>query len=326
MSLARPAILAKPIRGSQRHASAVTEFRTFIMAVTGRNARAATTRINGRRPISTMIVRAFPCAAAMCRRNATRAMSAPSARGLRRVASHATSSKTRIAAPWESVANVATEKATGERPASIMRKSSFPLLGKHVAVPCADCHITSAYKETPKGCQQCHSDVRHKGRLGAEPRCGACHNAESWRDAKFDHARLANYPLTGGHARLLCESCHKEANPPTLKLPTACANCHKDSQHRGRLGAAPKCESCHDTSGWSHWRFDHALQTRFPLTGRHEGVSCEGCHTATNPPSLRISMECHSCHAKQDAHNGAFGRFCERCHTADGWNKVKVTN
>ncbi|WP_457798216.1 cytochrome c3 family protein [Methylocystis sp. S23] len=205
-------------------------------------------------------------------------------------------------------------------------QSSFPLLGKHVATPCADCHVTPAYKETPSACQQCHKDVHHKGRLGAEPRCGACHNAESWRAATFDHARQAHYPLTGGHAKLACAACHKEPNPTTLKLPTACESCHKDDHHKGRLGASPKCETCHDTSGWSHWRFDHARQTRFPLVGRHEGVACEACHKAVNPPNLKLSMECYACHGKQDAHNGAFGRFCERCHTPTGWRNVRIPN
>jgi len=205
-------------------------------------------------------------------------------------------------------------------------QSSFALHGRHIAAPCVDCHKTPAYKATPQACQQCHDDIRHKGRLGAQPRCGTCHNAESWRGATFDHAKQAHYPLTGGHAKLLCESCHKEANPPSLKLPTACASCHKDDQHKGRLGAAPKCETCHDTSGWSHWRFDHARQTKFPLVGAHESVACETCHKTPSPPSLKLSMECFSCHRKQDAHNGAFGRFCERCHTPTGWRNVKITN
>ncbi len=203
---------------------------------------------------------------------------------------------------------------------------AFPLHGRHIAVPCADCHVTRAYKETPKACQQCHNDVHHKGRLGAEPRCQTCHNAESWRTATFDHARQANYPLTGGHAKLTCESCHKETNPSTLKLPTACANCHKDSQHKGRFGTTPKCETCHDASGWSHWRFDHAQRTAFPLIGAHESVACEACHKANNPPNMKLSAACYDCHRKRDAHNGAFGRFCERCHTPAGWRKLQISN
>jgi hypothetical protein len=62
------------------------------------------------------------------------------------------------------------------------------------------------------------------------------------KDPKFDHA---HFPLTGKHASLGCESCHKT----TLKdTPRLCVDCHKkDDVHRGRR---PNCETCHATSDW----------------------------------------------------------------------------
>jgi hypothetical protein len=83
------------------------------------------------------------------------------------------------------------------------------------------------------------------------------------------------------------------------------------------------CQNCHTVYGWKPIRaipeFDHG-QTRFPLRGMHEGVTCTGCHTKmlfTN-----VGNKCASCHA--DIHKGRMGAACENCHTVRGW-KVSVT-
>jgi len=36
-----------------------------------------------------------------------------------------------------------------------------------------------------------------------------------------------------------------------------------------------------------------------------------------------LPMDCYSCHASDDAHNGNFGRQCERCHITSEWGAVK---
>jgi hypothetical protein len=205
-------------------------------------------------------------------------------------------------------------------------QTHFPLLGKHASVPCAECHRTPTFKDTPKACEACHKDTVHQGRLGANPKCGACHGADSWRRWHFDHAQQAHYPLTGGHRNLKCESCHAVKNPTTLKLATACEKCHKDTVHQGRLGSVPRCEACHDTSSWAHWRFDHARQAKYPLIGSHARLKCESCHAVRDPPTLKLGGDCYTCHRKDDTHNGVYGRSCERCHNPTSWRKVDIRN
>ncbi len=199
----------------------------------------------------------------------------------------------------------------------------FPLVGQHADAQCESCHKSQAFKGAPVKCESCHQDTFHKGRLGAEPECGACHNAFGWKQWRFDHARQTRFALTGSHERLACEKCHTAANPATLKLPTACIACHKD-YHRGNLGAEPKCESCHDTVAWPRWRFNHAALANYPLIGGHASLTCERCHVVKNPPNLKLASECISCHRRDDTHHGSFGPACERCHTSVGWRRVTI--
>ena len=79
------------------------------------------------------------------------------------------------------------------------------------------------------------------------------------------------------------------------------------------------CENCHTVTSWSPLRaqpeFSHNTQTRFPLRGMHENVTCNSCHVSrvfTEAP-----VECANCHA--DLHRGQFGAQCENCHSVRGW-------
>jgi hypothetical protein len=57
--------------------------------------------------------------------------------------------------------------------------TAFPLLGQHVAVPCAGCHTTKKFKDAPKECGDCHkADDVHKGNLGKD--CARCHSPNAW--------------------------------------------------------------------------------------------------------------------------------------------------
>ena len=133
-------------------------------------------------------------------------------------------------------------------------KSAFPLEGAHRAVPCVTCHAELG--RTPRvpslllagggapalefrtrhgACRDCHDtphgaqfDERRDG--GA---CQACHGLDSFRPAaRFDHAALKNFPLTGAHARVACARCHPvkqvDGRPVVTyrPIPRRCQDCH----------------------------------------------------------------------------------------------------
>jgi len=78
------------------------------------------------------------------------------------------------------------------------------------------------------------------------------------------------------------------------------------------------CQNCHTALGWKPIRavpeFDHN-QTRYPLRGMHQSVSCTQCHT--KPVFTDVGNKCADCHA--DIHKRQFGANCEQCHTVKGW-------
>lgn len=122
--------------------------------------------------------------------------------------------------------------------------TSFPLLGLHLAVPCAGCHADHRFAETRSDCKSCHAkqDV-HAGKLGAS--CSECHTANGWNLWEFDHSRT-HFPLTGAHEPLQCTQCHRD-RAGKISLSTSCASCHgQDDIHLGQFGT--QCQQCHLTS------------------------------------------------------------------------------
>jgi hypothetical protein len=122
--------------------------------------------------------------------------------------------------------------------------SSFPLVGLHVAVPCEQCHVTRAYRDVGSKCIDCHKrDDVHKGALG--PDCARCHSPNGWRIWEFDHGKETGFALTGAHAKVACEGCHRQP-PDQVKLSESCVSCHlKDDVHLGQYGR--QCQRCHST-------------------------------------------------------------------------------
>lgn len=201
------------------------------------------------------------------------------------------------------------------------RRTRFPLLSRHTQVSCADCHVDEHYAGTARECVSCHrKDDAHKGNYG--PRCESCHSEQDWKNSTFRHDRDAGYPLLGRHRGLECASCHRG---PLYrdKLSTRCVSCHRqDDIHKGVLGE--KCDGCHNAEGWKGGRFDHDLNTRFPLKEKHRQVKCESCH---KDPGLREkpSPNCVGCHQKDDrerGHKGRYGGRCETCHVEQGWRTI----
>jgi Cytochrome c3 len=122
--------------------------------------------------------------------------------------------------------------------------TDFPLLGQHVAVPCAGCHTSQRFKEAPKECNDCHASADvHKGNLGKD--CARCHGPNAWNIWQFDHQQESGFALSGAHGRLQCNSCHRKP-AGEAKLGRDCASCHSnDDVHLGQFGR--RCDSCHST-------------------------------------------------------------------------------
>lgn len=193
------------------------------------------------------------------------------------------------------------------------RETIFPLRGKHATIKCDNCHKGDLYRDKQSTtCGGCHKeDDPHRGQLGVQ--CQNCHNEKGWRQkVDFDHD-LTHFPLIGLHALVLCEECHR--TPSFRDTSTKCVDCHKDTFHGGRLGA--NCSTCHNPNGWELWRFDHATQTSYPLTGAHQRLNCHLCHRETNVDRISLSTACYSCHSSDDVHRGSFGTACNKCHTTD---------
>lgn len=122
--------------------------------------------------------------------------------------------------------------------------TSFPLLGLHNVVSCAQCHRTQAFGDARSGCIDCHrKDDVHKGGLG--DRCDTCHSPNGWKLWEFNHQKATGFGLTGAHAKLKCADCHRKP-AAEVKLSPACVSCHlKDDVHTGQFGR--QCDRCHTT-------------------------------------------------------------------------------
>nr|MCU0305865.1 cytochrome c3 family protein [Thermoanaerobaculales bacterium] len=226
---------------------------------------------------------------------------------------------------------------------STFEHSSSPefFRGKHATAECSKCHTavldpnrpdslvsSRTYRGLSTACSSCHTDP-HLGQLGAD--CARCHTVDevAFAAARFDHG-ATDFALTGRHAAVPCETCHKRETGDFpggagtavrfTDMSDACVACHRDV-HRGELGAA--CQSCHHTGSFALETYTHRGEAEF-FMGEHEGVACERCHKAlAEPPSDDPghtivfsdvdSGDCASCHA--DPHRGTLGGDCARCHT-----------
>jgi len=225
-------------------------------------------------------------------------------------------------------------------------KTGYNLDGKHVGVGCRACHtaqhipaqarallttkdLNRTWFGLTPGCLNCHED-KHQGRLGTD--CARCHSTLGWKAAtvdrqNFDHAKT-QFPLTGEHRYVLCQSCHTPGpdNQPRytgLKFAN-CSDCHRDP-HKGEFKQG--CDSCHTTTTWKKSSFsatfDHS-KTHFALLGKHVDVPCASCHQGGDFKTPIPHDACADCH-KPDPHQGQFAKRadagrCESCHTVQGWS------
>ncbi|HZP05311.1 MAG TPA: hypothetical protein VFB43_10450 [Terracidiphilus sp.] len=228
-------------------------------------------------------------------------------------------------------------------------KTNFPLLGKHVDVPCVSCHQGGDFQApvAHNACADCHKPDQHGGQLASRAdggRCESCHTVQGWSPSTFsvaDHAKTG-FPLTFPHAEVKCASCHVPAGTSTrFKIKFAqCVDCHAD-EHQGQFAGEPwrnRCDQCHTgaTFQTSNYTLAKHQKSSFPLTGGHIAVACNECHKPIAGSKVAryhfAQLNCATCH--EDVHKGQFadrmakldvrGRplGCEACHSTKEWKDL----
>ncbi len=158
--------------------------------------------------------------------------------------------------------------------------------------------------------------------------CANCHESSNWKiipkDIKFDHNAETAFKLTGQHASVSCQSCHKSLVFSEVK--SQCISCHKDV-HQKSVGT--NCVQCHNTDSWIVVNIIQIHQNgRFPLMGVHLNVDCQSCHSGyANLYFPAQSVSCYSCHKQQYLATTApnhiqanFSTDCQTCHNLTDFN------
>ncbi|HPG09537.1 MAG TPA: hypothetical protein PKY06_21465, partial [Saprospiraceae bacterium] len=226
----------------------------------------------------------------------------------------------------------------GWSPAQFPNHNDFYVLnGAHalIANDCATCH-NGNYTNTPNTCVGCHQDNYNQTtnpnhqQLGFGTECAACHSEDAWRPANlenFDHNQT-NFPLTGAHVSVACQSCHAGGYAGT---PMNCSSCHlpdyngsSNPNHRN-LGLSTDCATCHTTEpGWSPAQFPVHDQY-YVLQGAHAAIAnnCAQCHNGTYANTPNTCIGCHTSDYNQTTNpnhqNNNFPTDCEACHTQNAW-------
>lgn len=226
---------------------------------------------------------------------------------------------------------------------------------------CTSCHVLGTAGAADDRCLACHELIRTRvsARKGYHPglrdrTCATCHKDHFGRDfdlvrfdtSSFDHAN-AGWTLQGTHATTVgCRDCHRasliratdvrtrltssQALAQTfLGLDVTCESCHSAEGPHGAQFHGQQCRDCHVETTWADLApFDHA-RSRYPLTGLHRRVTCDGCHRLASRAAGGVRYRgvafasCASCHA--DPHAGAMGKDCAACHATSGWDRIDGT-
>ena len=216
-------------------------------------------------------------------------------------------------------------------------QTRYALRGMHQSVTCVQCHVKPVFTNVGQRCQDCHADI-HRRQLGAN--CEQCHTVRGWTVSIQQVQQHNNrFPLTGAHAAVDCDSCHKgAANSQFQTMSTACYSCHaadfQATANPNHVTAAfsTACNDCHGTDNWLNAKFDHA-SVGFPLSGGHAMPprQCTDCHINNN--YNLTSTACVSCHLKdyQAASNpnhvsAKFSETCNQCHNTTSWSNASFNH
>ena len=181
-----------------------------------------------------------------------------------------------------------------------------------------------------RACANCHAD--HRGETA---------DIAAFNEPRFRHS-LTGWALSGQHATADCRSCHtpERITDPDVRrrkaragrlahtflgLPDDCASCHREENPHSRA-ISTACGACHSAADWNRVAdFDHA-QTGFRLAGAHAQADCASCHGAPGGGAARfegIAQTCSGCHAGDSPHGRQFaGQPCSSCHGQAEWRGV----
>jgi hypothetical protein len=204
----------------------------------------------------------------------------------------------------------------------------------HESVTCTECHVKPVFTSVGQRCPDCHADI-HKRQLGAN--CEPCHTVRGWQVSVQQVQQHNNrFPLTGAHAAVDCDSCHKGgATSQYQTMSTECYSCHAadfKTALPNHAGLSTTCTVCHGTDTWFNANFDHA-SVGFPLTGGHAVPPrvCTDCHSNNN--YNLGSTACVTCHLKdyQGTANpnhvvAGFAQTCQSCHNTTSWSNASFNH
>lgn len=210
----------------------------------------------------------------------------------------------------------------------------FDLVGAHDALPCSSCHVGNDFEvifdaDGQNDCYACHAEEHEDEHPGFPTDCLQCHTVETWDDADFDHAALADgFALVGVHVSLECSSCH--VGPDFEPIFDAegqndCYACHAEDHEDEHASFPTDCLQCHTVDTWDDADFDHVeVSDGFDLVGAHEILDCASCHIG---PDFEVIFDaegqndCYACHASEHEDEHAdFPTDCLQCHTVNTWD------
>lgn len=160
------------------------------------------------------------------------------------------------------------------------RRTNFPLMGAHAAIPCVECHAEARERRFSRAvvdCQGCHAvDAQRTQVLGKpvnhvalgldQQNCRTCHGALSFTPARFPTHDIC-FPISSGpHAGVPCLQCHS-----TLQGAGMTAGC--------QTGTA-QCTQCHTNDGAprvGQTDVQHAAVGGYQWRDRR----CVECHVST---------------------------------------------
>jgi hypothetical protein len=204
----------------------------------------------------------------------------------------------------------------------------FPLQGMHKGIYCTQCHTNLVFSHTGNQCWNCHADI-HRRQMGGN--CASCHTDRGWLESTRNIQKHSNrFPLSGSHAAVECESCHKNAAVGLYKgLNTDCAFCHGNDYKKAKsvdhvsAGFPAQCNMCHGMDGWNR-RFNHTSLAGFPLTGVHAQQDCAQCHIGGRFKGTPAA--CSACHlaaftatTNPNHLSVGFSQNCSECHNTIAW-------